>query len=259
MIHTLANGPPAPPTLPAVRVHGRPRAAIARCGNHKRACLTALAFLLLSLLALAAPKPASSHLPDEEQKLLAHLASAPSKVPLLFELADLTHDLGAEGDKQAVVRSEDYLRQLLEIDATNAPALALLGSVHTMKGRDAFWPHTQLRLVREGIAILDRAVALAPDDIRTRTIRAINNAHMPDFLGRTDIVRADLAWLWERIPTHPDRFSPGARQKIALFHGRQLARQRRFEEARQVWQTGLVWDPSSPVAKDLSTELADHR
>jgi hypothetical protein len=226
-----------------------------------KASLTAFTVLLTSLWILAAPKPSSSHLPEEEQKLFAQLASAPSKVkvPLLFELADLAHDLGAEGDKQAVLRSEHYLRQLLDIEATNAPAMALLGSVHTMKGRDAFWPHTQLRLVREGNSLLDRAVALAPNDIRTRTIRAINNAHMPDFLGRTDIVRADLAWLWERIPTHPDRFSPGARQKIALFHGRQLARQRRFDEARQVWQTGLAWDRSSPLAQDLTAELANHR
>lgn len=259
MFLDLANGPLAPPASSAVRIHEGPSERFARGDAVVNASVTVLVFLLTSLIALAAPKPASSTLPEEEQKLVTQLASAPSKVPLLFELADLTHDLGADGDKQAVLRSEKYLRQLLDIEATNAPAIALLGSVHTMKGRDAFWPHTQLRLVREGNTLLDRAVQLAPDDIRTRTIRAINNAHMPDFLGRTDIVRADLAWLWERIPTHPDRFSPGARQKIALFHGRQLARQRRFDEARQVWQTGLAWDTTSPVAKDLTAELADKR
>jgi len=178
-----------------------------------------------------------------------------TNVARLFELGDTAHDLGADGDKQAVVRAETYLRQLLELEPNHAQGLALLGSVYTMKGRDAFWPTTQLRLVREGIEIMDRAVSLAPDDIRTRTIRALNNAHMPDFLGRAEVVRADLAWLWEKAEKDPTHFTTSARQKIALHWGRRLKRQHQTDLARKVWETGRDFAPSSPVAAEIRAEL----
>src|SRR5690606_8268318 len=106
----------------------------------------------------------------EERQLLSRMATQGTNTATLFALADLCHDAGVEGDEKAVLRGEAYLRQLLEMEPTNAPALALLGSIYTMKGRDAFWPTTQLRLAREGNKMMDRAVSLAPDDIRTRTI-----------------------------------------------------------------------------------------
>ena len=151
------------------------------------------------------------------------------------------------------------MRQALELEPTNSAALALLGSIYTIKGRDVFWPTHQLRLVREGNAIMDDAVRLAPDDLRTRLLRAFNNAHMPEFLGRTEVVRADLAWLWEKVEKEPDRFTVGEKQETALHWGRQLKRQRRTEEARRVWERGRSLAPESPRGVQMAEELAKLR
>jgi hypothetical protein len=160
-----------------------------------------------------------------------------------------------EGDKAAVGRAEDYLRKLLDAHPTNAPAMALMGSVYTLKARDAFWPPTQLRLVREGNEWMDRAVAIAPEDVQTRLIRVLNNAHMPDFLGRAEIVRADLAWIWEKIEKDPARFTASTRQQVALHWGRRLKKDRDAEKARRVLETGLAFDPQSSHAAELKEEL----
>lgn len=218
--------------------------------------------LALLLLLLLRPLPdlradeRPQRISPQERQLLGQLAASGTNPTVLFELADVCHDAGVDGDKQAVLRAEAYLRQLLALAPSNAPALALLGSVYTMKGRDAFWPTTQLRLVREGNSYMDQAVRLAPEDPETRKIRALNNAHMPEFLGRTEIVRADLAWLWEKVEKEPARFSVSARQQMALHWGRQLKRLHRPEDARRVWEQGRGFDTHTKLASEIAGELA---
>lgn len=229
----------------------------------------ALAFLLLSLSNPAAPVPPPPHTARTESlhnptnspaaleaRLLADLARLGTNSDRLYRLADVCHDAGVAGDKKAVERAESYLRELLAHEPTNAPALALLGSVYTMKGRDAFWPNVQLRLVHEGNAFMDQAVQLAPDNVRVRLTRAFNNAHMPDFLGRVEIVRADLAWLWDRAEQSPDLVSAAEHQELALHWGRQLKRLKRLDEARRVWTRGRNLRDSSSLAADIDAELA---
>jgi hypothetical protein len=219
-------------------------------------------FLPLLALALTAAVHGASEVPNlslEEDRLLAKMAAEGTNAATLYALADHCHDRGIDGDKKAVVRAEEYLRDLLAIQPTNAPALALLGSVYTMKGRDAFWPTAQLRYVREGNGYLDQAVRLAPDDPQTRLIRALNNAHMPDFLGRTDIARGDLEWLWARMQTEPGGFTLSARQNVGWHWGRQLKRQRRVEEARRVWESAQALNPDTKAGRLIAAELAKLR
>ncbi len=203
----------------------------------------------------AAPVPEPKVLAGEAA-LLARMASQGTNVASLYELGDFCHSAGGRGDKAAVVRAETYLRRLLVLESNHAPALALLGSVYTMKGRDAFWPTTQLRLVKEGNDFMDKAIQLEPENHRVRLTRAFNNAHMPDFLGRTQVVRADLAWLWEKAEKEPARFTVAERQETALHWGRQWKRQGRTGEARTVWEKGRLLDVRSDLARQLADELA---
>jgi len=194
-----------------------------------------------------------------EPQWLERMTREGTNVAILYSLGDACHDAGVDGDKHAVGRAEKYLRQLLAIVPTNAPALALLGSVYTIKGRDAFWPTTQIKLVREGNDYMDRAVKLAPDDLQTRLTRAFNNAHMPDFLGRSETVIADLQWLWARVEKEPDTMTVAQRQEVALHWGRRLKRQSKNDDARRVWQTGLGLATQSSMGQQISAELTKLR
>lgn len=204
---------------------------------------------------LAASREYPSVLP-EEATLLQQVGTGPTNSTQLYALADVCHDAGADGDPKAVVRAESYLRQLLALQTNSAPALALLGSVYTMKGRDAFWPNVQLRLVHEGNQLMDQAVRLDSNHVQVRLTRALNNTHMPDFLGRTEIARADLAWLWAKITQSPTNFTVSQRQQVALHWGRQLKRQSKSAEARTVWETGRSADEATDVAREIATELS---
>jgi tetratricopeptide (TPR) repeat protein len=188
-------------------------------------------------------------------ELQGRLAQDSTNTALLFEIADLCYDEGAEGNAKAVELAESYFNRLLKLEPNHALGMALLGSTITMKGRDAFWPNVRLRHAKEGVRIMDAAVKLAPDDPRVRLVRAENNFHMPKFMDREDVVKADFEWLWQQAQKKPEALPTRFRQKVAYFYGLVLKKQKRTPEAIQVWQSGLQPDPNSERADQIRKQL----
>jgi tetratricopeptide (TPR) repeat protein len=211
--------------------------------------------MLLSAQAADGPIPYNERLAS----LQAQLALSPTNIDLLFQLGDLCHDEGVNDNPKAVVQAETYFKQLLAIDEKHARGRVMYGSTLTMKGRDAFWPPTQLSWVRDGNREMDLAVKLAPEDARVRFARANNNFHMPKFLGREEIVRADLEWLWKQAKENPGSLSLDERQTIASFHGQHLKKQKKIDAAIEVWTQGMALNPDSPTAREIHKLLQQNR
>jgi hypothetical protein len=187
--------------------------------------------------------------------LQAQLGEGHTNTALLFQLGDLCHDEGVQDNPQAVILAQKYFEQVLALEPNHAMAMVLLGSTFTMKGRDAFWPTTRIELVKEGNRRMDAAVRLAPEDPRVRFARAINNFHMPKWLGREEIVQADFTWLWDKVRAAPGPFRSDFRQEVALHHGLVLKRHKQLDEAATVWRAGLEFDPGSPLAQQIREQL----
>jgi tetratricopeptide (TPR) repeat protein len=210
----------------------------------------------LALVASGAPRSGfEARLAELQQR---HAADPTNRL-ILFELGDLCHDEGANDNPEAVKLAEKYLRELIQLEPTNALPLALLGSTFTMKGRDAFWPGTKLSLAREGLKMMDAAVQRSPHDFHVRMTRAMNNVHMPGFLGREKIARDDLAWLWEKAQASPGAHPERTRQRIALFYGVALRKLRDDARAAAVWREGIAINPASPLAAEMEQHLAKGR
>lgn len=217
--------------------------------------LYAGAGLFLYLCVFAADGRTAAASPDFPA-LRVQLAAAPTNVVLLVTAGERAHNLAGGGDDAVIPEGEAWLKQALELQPTNALARALLGSLTVIKARGEFWPNVQLRHVRAGNALLDEAVAAAPDDPRVRSLRAFNNAHQPAFLGRKDILRDDLPWLWERIQAGTDGLDTHARQETALRWGEVLRDDGRREEARAVWTVGAAFAPDTDFARRMQAGLA---
>jgi tetratricopeptide (TPR) repeat protein len=187
--------------------------------------------------------------------LQAKLAADPTNTTLLFKLGDLCFDEGAKDNHEAVKLAEKYFSQILELNSTNARALALLGSTFTMKGRDSLWPPTRMKLVREGIKKMDAAVDLAPQDVAVRFTRAFNNFHMPKFMGREPFVEADFEWLWRQLAFQSDALDEEMKQNIAFCQGTILKRKGRNLEALAVWRQGIAFAPSSSIARQIDEQV----
>lgn len=129
------------------------------------------------------------------------------------EIQDLYHR-GLAGDKTAVNQCIEKLEAALATDSSNQLARVYLGSAYTLRSRDLGFGPKKLRTLRQGIALMDQAVAAAPDDPKIRLARALTDAALPGFFGRGASSRKDFGLLKEMARQHPERFSPDDLQTI---------------------------------------------
>jgi len=202
---------------------------------------------------------ATNAFPVRLAELRKPFVASPTNGAALFRLAQYCHSIGGESEhpshEEAAKLAEQYFKQLTTLEPTNALAFAYLGSTLTMRARDTAWPFRQLSLVKEGNRTQDHAVSMATNDPAVRLKRAICSFHQPGMLGREETARDDLAWLWKIITDQPDVLPIGDRQDVALFHGSSLQKQRKPEEAREVWATGIALAPQSAEAALMRQKL----
>jgi tetratricopeptide (TPR) repeat protein len=196
---------------------------------------------------------------DRLAALQSRLQSDPTNTLILFQLGDLCYHEGADNNARAVILAENYFKRLLAIDPNHAMARVRYGSVLTMKARDTLWPLTQLSYVKAGNREMDAAVKIAPNDVQVRFARAVNNCHMPEIMGREDIVREDLAWLWQQAQLADTTLNVGQKQTIALDYGQTLQKNNKLDEAIQIWRAGLDLAPKSEDAVALKEQLKKHK
>jgi tetratricopeptide (TPR) repeat protein len=205
------------------------------------------------------PASAAETFADHLAALQSRLQSDPTNTLILFQLGDLCYHEGANNDENAVNLAQGYFKRLLAMDPNDAMARVRYGSVLTMKARDALWPTTQLNYVKAGNREMDAAVKLAPEDAQVRFARAVNNFHMPEIMGRDEIVQEDLAWLWQQAQQADTKLKVGQKQTIALYYGETLRKKNKLDEALQVWRAGLALAPKSQDADPLKEQLQKNK
>lgn len=77
-----------------------------------------------------------------------------------FASARVQFEAGRAGSHDATERAQQLFSQLLRKDAENPLYLAYYGSTHTLQARDSLAPWTRIKLINQGTALLDRALAL---------------------------------------------------------------------------------------------------
>ncbi len=93
---------------------------------------------------------------------LAGTASAAGLAALVadFASARAQFEAGRAGSHDATERAQQLFSQLLRKDAENPLYLAYYGSTFTLQARDSLTPWTRIKLINQGTALLDRALAL---------------------------------------------------------------------------------------------------
>jgi hypothetical protein len=104
--------------------------------------------------------------------------------------------LGLAGDKEAVVKAFELLKAVLQKDPENHLAQAYLGSATSLLGRDVADPNERFKYAIQGLKILDKVVALEPDSIEIRGLRAFLCGKLPEqYFHRSDTAIEDFAYL----------------------------------------------------------------
>ena len=162
------------------------------------------------------------------------------------------------GDAQAVERSRKLWQIAYDDDGQNTEAAAYLGASTVLAAAHARWPWDKGNLAKQGMALLDRAVAEQPENLEVRFLRGMTNYRLPGFLGRTKLATEDLQIVAGRAQAAADSGDlPRPLAAAALYHyglllegrGDRAAAAASFREAGEV-------GPDTPGGRAAAGRLA---
>ena len=144
--------------------------------------------------------------------------------------------LASVRDERAIAKGLTEVKRLRETahpppgGALDATLTAYTGALVALRAKHAFWPPQKLAHLRQGLAILDRAVERHPDHAEARYLRLMSCYYLPGILGRGGSVRADFAALARLLPGVRAQYPPNLYDAITRFvveRGRLPPEQRR--------------------------------
>ena len=129
------------------------------------------------------------------------------------EVAEL-YRRGVSGDVAAVEECIEKLEAIVTNQPNNQLARVYLGSSYTLRSRDLGFGPKKLEALKRGLAMMDEAVAAAPEEPKVRLVRALTTSSLPAIFGRRASSRKDFALLSEMAQRAPTKFEAGDLQII---------------------------------------------
>src|SRR4051794_4498675 len=114
-----------------------------------------------------------------------------------------------QGDKAAVEQCIEKLEAVSQREPSNQLARVYLGSAYTLRSRDLGFGPKKLSTLKRGLAVMDEAVAAAPNEPKVRLARALTTSALPAIFGRREESRNDFAVLAKEAERAPERFDRG--------------------------------------------------
>lgn len=92
-----------------------------------------------------------------------------------------------------------------------------IGALVALKGKHAFLPHTKLKWVKRGLAIMDSGLQKRPNDVEALFIRGMTCYHLPFFFQRGDDAQRDFKEILKWMPLQIHTYDPKLITNIAAF------------------------------------------
>jgi hypothetical protein len=163
---------------------------------------------------------------------------------------------GLMGDKAAVEQCIAKLEDALRSHPENQLARVYLGSAYTLRSRDLGFGPKKLQTLRQGLRVMDEAVANAPDDPKVRLGRALTTQALPGIFGRAAESRNDFLQLAEMAKTAPERFSAADLQIVHYNAGLAAKANGNTARAQELWREGLRHGSDAALKQKIEAELA---
>ncbi len=198
----------------------------------------------------------------------------PGSVPALsfddrLAAAVRQHNEGVAGNKEAVRRAQAQLKLLHAQYPGSAVVKAYYGSTLALSARDSSRPSERLHLAKQGLALLDEAVAAEPQERSHRLLRGKIAYRLPEpFFHRTGTAIEDYAMLIDHELTNPGTLDRKAYAQLVYELGEAYYRIERPKEAKLCWSmlpkltddaklTGLAKVKSKSASRRMSAPAND--
>lgn len=164
------------------------------------------------------------------------------------------------GDRPALARARQALNELGGGESSDPEVIGYLGACELLQAARAVLPWDKANLARDGLALEDRAVAEAPQDLEVRFLRGVTNYQLPRFMGRWNQATHDLATVAavaerEAATGRLDRRAAAADLD---YHGKVLEESYDAIGAIDAWRAASRVDADSPGGRDALKHLAEH-
>jgi tetratricopeptide (TPR) repeat protein len=196
--------------------------------------------------------------PNPLKSIEERLSRDPRDKDALIQAARIYHQIAMRGDDIAFDRAEEVVDALLREDNRNAEAIAIAGSLLTMKAR-----RTRSLLKRMWLAFLaarklDKAVKTDPRNVSARTIRAFTALVLPKYLKRLQAAIQDFEYLievkQEDSGALPDEMMPKVYFNLGFAHAK-MGEGLRAREILEFVMTRFPGTDESRRAQDLIEKL----
>ena len=180
------------------------------------------------------------------------LIAAPPEQKEIMEL----YRRGLGGDAKAVEECIGKLEAVLKTQPANQLARVYLGSALTLRCRDLGFGPKKLQTLKQGVAVMDEAVAAAPNDAKVLLARALTTSALPRILGYGASARADFLLLAEAAERDPNSLDEGDLQ-LVFYHGGEAAKKKgEAQKAVRFWNEALRHPADSKIAQKVDAALA---
>jgi tetratricopeptide (TPR) repeat protein len=164
----------------------------------------------------------------------ARLRNDPHDQAALLEASRFYHRLAMTGQEAAFDKADRAVTRLLRLDKHNVEALAISGSLLTIKARRTPSLFKRIYYAFKAARRLDKAVKTDPANLSARTIRAFTALVLPGFLKRLGRAVDDFEYLIRLKSESPSSLPDEMMPKVYFNLGLAYAKGGDKEHARQV-------------------------
>lgn len=230
---------------------------------HVLRVLCCLAFLLTPVAAQSAdtllgPSALRQQSRQAQREYIAELqrriATEPNNLSLQLDLGRAHYWLALGRDFEAVFEAERVFTGILQRVPNHALALAYHGMLQGYKiGNNLVPPRAAATLLQQSIREMDRAVALAPDDIEVRELRGYSSFYTPSIFGRDSVAVGDFRHVLQLLESAPRTVNERAR--IWLILGDTYRKIGELEHARASWEQTRALTPGGEFDTAVESRL----
>nr|VFK63160.1 MAG: Tetratricopeptide repeat [Candidatus Kentron sp. UNK]VFK71381.1 MAG: Tetratricopeptide repeat [Candidatus Kentron sp. UNK] len=160
------------------------------------------------------------------------------------------HNLSALEVDDASGEADKWLGKASASSPSDYEVMAYYGSARTMVARDSWNVVTKVSSVNKGLALIDKAIRKAPDNVIVRMVRANNSLALPEFFERRPKAREDFGFLHARLDKLD--ISPETSAEICFKLGRILEEDGEREKAKALYEEARTIAPQSSWAKEAA-------
>lgn len=181
-------------------------------------------------------------------------AGVPTEEALrLKRLGIAAHNLAVLEISGASTNAVESLTQAQSANPEDPEVLAYLGSAKTMAARDSWNVVTKVGQSNKGIAMIDKAVHKAPNNIAVRMVRAHNSLALPGFFGRQTKALEDLEYLY--VQTKILGIKSVVRAEICFLLGELIVKNGNTDRAKSLFEEARTLAPGSQWSQRAADKL----